>query len=297
MPQTRANGISIEFDTFGDRAGEPLLLVMGLGAQMTRWNESFVARLVDTGHYVVRFDNRDIGLSHKFHEAGTPDLAQLMMQAAMGATPEAPYTLADMAADAVGLLDALELDSAHVCGASMGGMIAQTMAIDTPERVRSLTSIMSSTGNPELPPAEPEAMAALLSPPGTNRDEAIARTLRIGRIIGSPVYPADPKEAAARAARDYDRSHYPEGTARQLAAAIAHGNRKPRLASVTAPALVIHGDRDPLVPLAGGIDTHEAIPHSELMVVEGMGHDLPIELWPRIIDGISGLTKRAREAA
>ena len=293
MANVQANGIRLEYDTFGVRDDRPLLLVMGLGAQMIAWQDEFCEQLAGAGHFVVRFDNRDVGLSEKIEDAGVPDMATMVTALLSGAPVEAPYTLDDMAADALGLLEALEIERANICGASLGGMIVQAMAINAPERVTSMTSIMSSTGNPDVPPGTPEAMAALMSPPGKTRDEHIERTVRVGSVIGSRVYPADAAEARDRAARAYDRSFYPLGVARQMAAAAAHGNRKPALASLSMPALVIHGKDDPLVPLEGGLDTHEAIPGAELLVVEGMAHDLPRPLWDEIVGGITRLTARA----
>lgn len=292
MAQLTANGITIEYDTFGDPAGRPLLLVMGLGAQMTRWRPEFCELLADQGHYVIRFDNRDTGLSDKFHEAGVPNMAQIFMQAQAGEPVSAPYTLDDMADDAVGVLDALGIERAHVCGASMGGMIVQTMALRHGPRLRSMVSIMSSTGNPELPKATPEASAALVSPAGTTLEEVLDRAVSISRVIGSPGYPDDEGALRARARADFERSFYPVGVARQMAAIAASGNRRPHLPRVTTPTLVIHGKDDPLVPLAGGIDTHEAIPGSRLEVFEGMGHDLPEALWPDIVRHLSEHTRR-----
>jgi pimeloyl-ACP methyl ester carboxylesterase len=198
MANVRANGIQIEYDTFGNRSGRPLLLVMGLGAQMIHWRAEFCEQLAGAGHFVVRYDNRDVGLSTKFDSAGLPDLAKIMGQMAAGEPISAPYSLDDMAADAFGLLDALDMPAAHICGASMGGMIVQAMAIRNATRVKSLTSIMSSTGNRELPPAKPEAMAALMSPAGTNREEVLARSVSVSQIIGSPGFPADPEEVRSR---------------------------------------------------------------------------------------------------
>ena len=293
MANVRANGIQIEYDTFGDRSGRPLLLVMGLGAQMIHWRAEFCEQLAGAGHFVVRYDNRDVGLSTKFDSAGLPDLPKIMGQMAAGEPISAPYTLDDMAADGFGLLDALDMPAAHVCGASMGGMIVQAMAIRNARRVKSLTSIMSSTGNRELPPAKPEAMAALMSPAGTNREEVLARSVSVSRIIGSPGFPADPAEVQARALEAYERSFYPIGVARQMAAVASNGSRKPALQKLDVPALVIHGKADPLVPIEGGIDTHEALRGSQLMVIDGMGHDLPRQVWPQIVARISALTQRA----
>lgn len=294
MANVQANGIRIEYDTFGRRSDRPLLLVMGLGAQMIHWREEFCEQLADAGHFVVRYDNRDVGLSTKFDSAGLPDIPAIMTQMAAGEPVSAPYTLNDMADDGIGLMDALDLQSAHICGASMGGMIVQTMAIRQPRRIKSVTSIMSSTGNRELPPAKPEAVAALLSPPGKNREEMIARSISVSKVIGSPGFPADEAEIRERAIEAFERSFYPVGVARQMAAVAANGSRKPALQQLDVPALVIHGQDDPLVPIDGGIDTHEALRGSKLMLIEGMGHDLPRQIWPRVIGGIAELTRSAR---
>ena len=297
MAQLTANGITLEYDTFGSRDARPLLMVMGLGAQMIHWRDAFCAQLADRDHYVIRFDNRDSGLSEKFGHLGMPDMGAIATQLLAGEQAEAPYSLDDMAADAFGLLDALEVASAHVCGASMGGMIVQAMALAAPERVRSLTSIMSSTGNPELPPSSDEAVGAMLSPAADSREGAIERTLMVSSVIGSPAYPLPEAEARARAAEGYDRAFYPEGVARQMAAIAAHGNRRPALETLELPALVIHGAEDPLVRPEGGHDTHQALRGSRLMMMEGMGHDLPEPLWPEIVDAIHELTLSANEAA
>jgi len=293
MAQLDVNGLRIEYDHFGDRGARPLLLVMGLGAQMLLWEEGFCRALAERGHFVVRFDNRDVGLSSKLDAAGVPNVFELMQRVSAGQRPEVPYSLDDMADDAAGLLDALELESAHVCGASMGGMIAQTLAIRHPRRVRSLTSIMSTTGDPALPTAAPEAMAVLLAPPPATRAEAIEQHLKAWRVIGSPGFAFDEARIRERGGVLYDRCFHPAGTARQLAAILAHGCRKQALAAVRTPSLVIHGAADPLVPLAGGRDTAEAIPGAELLVIEGMGHDLPPDVWPRVVGAIASLTDRA----
>jgi len=293
MPRARANDIEIEYDTFGRRGDRPLLLVMGLGAQMIHWDDDFCDALADRGHFVVRFDNRDVGLSQRFENAGVPDLMQIMMRAQAGQPVEAPYDLDDMADDAAGLLDALDIETAHVCGASMGGMIAQAMALRHRPRLRSLTSIMSSTGNPGLPPGKPEAMAALMSPAGTTREEVLDRAVAISKVIGSPGFARDEAEIRARAERAFERSFYPVGVARQMAAVAAHGNRRPRLEALSIPALVIHGAADALVPVEGGIDTHQALAGSRLLVIDGMGHDLPRETWPEIVNAVTELTRAA----
>ena len=293
MARVRANGIEIEYDSFGRAADRPLVLVMGLGGQMILWDDGFCEALAERGHYVVRFDNRDVGLSTKFDDAGIPNVLELMQQSAAGAKPAVPYTLDDMADDAAGLLDALGLDSVHLCGASMGGMIAQTVAIRHGRRLRSLTSIMSSTGNPSLPPAKAEAMAVLMTPPPGDRAGSIEASVVTWRTIGSPGFPFDEARIRERAGRLYDRSFYPQGTARQMAAILAHGNRAPKLREVGTPTLVIHGGADPLVPIEGGRDTARAIPGAELLVIEGMGHDLPEGAWPTLVGAISEHTAKA----
>lgn len=292
MSSVKANGITIEYDVFGRNSARPLLLVMGLGTQMTGWDEEFCQRLADNGHYVVRFDNRDIGLSSKMDDAPVPVMADLMAEMLQGNTPEIPYSLNDMADDAIGLLDALDIESAHICGASMGGMIVQTMALTRADRIRSMTSIMSTTGNPDLPPATPEAMAALTKPPAADRDSQIEQSVASQKVIGSPGFAFDEERSRQKIGAAYDRSFYPQGTARQMAAVIAGGNRRPGLESLDLPTLVIHGKADPLVPVTGGLDTHEAISGSELLLIEGMGHDMPPGTWDEIIPSISAFTAK-----
>lgn len=293
MPSVGTNGIEIEYETFGDPSADPLLLIMGLGAQMILWEEEFCRLLAGHGHHVIRFDNRDVGLSTRLEEAGVPRIRVMMEQVERGERPEARYRLSDMGRDAVGLLDGLGIDAAHVVGASMGGMIGQTVAIEHPERVRTLTSIMSSTGHPGLPRAKPEAMAVLLTPPPRDREGNIERAVEAARIIGSPGFPFDEERIRARAARTYDRAFYPKGLARQLAAILASGSRREALEALRTPTLVIHGDMDPLVPVEGGLDTAEAVPGAELLIIEGMGHDLPPEVWPRIADTIARHARKA----
>jgi len=296
MPNIAANGIRIEYDSFGDRGAEPLILVMGLGGQMLLWDELFCESLAKRGHFVVRFDNRDIGLSTHFDAHGVPDLIAVMTALATGQPISVGYTLDDMADDAVGLCDALGLSGAHFVGASMGGMIVQTVAIRHPTRVRSLVSIMSTTGNPALPPARPEILALLASPPPVGREANIDASVEMWKRIGSPGFPFDEALIRARSAQLYDRSHHPAGQARQLAAIVAHGNRGPLLASVRAPTLVIHGTDDPLVPVAGGQDTAAAIPGAELLLIPGMGHDMPRPIFPKLVDAISSHAHKAGAA-
>ena len=293
MPSLQANGIEIEYEEFGNAEGRPLLLIMGLGAQMTLWDEEFCEMLSDRGHWVIRFDNRDVGLSTKFEQAGVPDVAEVVRALQNQETTRAPYLLSDMADDAAGVLDALGIESAHIVGASLGGMIAQTFAIDHPQRARSLTSIMSTTGHPELPPATPEALAVLTTPPTTNRAENIERAVTASRVIGSSGFPRDEARIRERAGRSFDRSFYPQGTARQMAAVVASGSRREALGELRIPALVIHGSVDPLVSPEAGLDTHAAIPGAELLLIEGMGHDLPPGTWPQITNAITKLTQQA----
>ena len=293
MPNVRIDGIRIEYEVFGDRSSRPLLLIMGVGAQMIDWDEELCRQLAARGFYVIRFDNRDVGLSSKIEDAGSPDVNAALAKAMRGEPIEAPYTLEDMAGDAIGLLEALHIDRAFVCGASMGGMIAQTMAVRHPSRVCGLISIMSTTGNPELAPAEPDSAEVIFTPAPEEREAYIEHTLEAWRIIGSPGFPFDEERIREKAARAYDRGCHPAGIARQFLAVMAGGNRKPALASVAAPTLVIHGSDDPLVPVSGGKDTAEAVPGAELLIIEGMGHDLPPETWPRIVEAITALADRA----
>lgn len=288
MPQVEANGIALEYEEFGDPNAPPLLLVMGLGAQLTLWPIELVEALVERGFRVIRYDNRDIGLSHKMEGAKAPGMVRHILMKRFGLNPRVPYTLADMAADGVGLLDALEIEKAHVVGASMGGMIAQHIAFSHPERVLSLTSIMSTSGNPKLPPAQKEAIAVLTKRP-TSMAEAVLveHGVKIGRTIGSPGYPADEERLRANTTANVRRSIYPAGMPRQLAAIIADGDRRQRLAGVTAPTLVIHGEGDPLVPVEGGRDTAAHIPGARIKIIPGMGHDLPLALIDEIADAIA----------
>jgi len=283
----QANGIELVYDTFGQPSAPPLLLIMGLGGQMIAWDDEFCAQLAARGYWVIRFDNRDVGLSTKFDQAGVPDMAALAWARAQGEAIQAPYTLADMADDAAGLLDALGAGSAHVVGVSMGGMIAQAMAIRHPDRVRTLTSIMSSTGNPDLPPPAAEALEILLKPAPTDRDGYLESAVQSQQVLGGSPFPVDKDYTRERARRAFDRGLHPKGIARQMAAILASGSRKEALRSVTVPTLVIHGDADPLVPVEGGIDTADAVPGAELLIIEGMGHALPPALWPQVIDAIA----------
>ncbi len=285
MPNLKANGIQIEYDTFGDKASTPLLLITGVGCQMVFWNEEFCQRLADHGLYVIRFDNRDVGLSTKFEEAGMPDVVATLTASLQDQKVKVPYSLDDMADDAVGLLDVLGIDKAHICGASMGAAIAQIIGYRHPSRVLSLISIMGSTNNPDLPQAKPELIKLLLAPAPEEREEHINSVLNgLHFLWGSLAF--DEEDMRKRAELEFDRAFYPQGMARQMVAILSHGNRKPRLNSVAAPTLVIHGAEDPLVPLEAGKDTAEAIPGAELLIIDRMGHCLPREAWPQIIKAI-----------
>lgn len=273
MSSATANGITIEYETSGDPGDPPLLLIMGLGGQLIAWHPGLVGALVDQGFFVIRHDNRDVGLSTWFDEAGPADVA-----AAMAGQAASPYLLADMADDAAGLLDALGLASAHVLGVSMGGMIAQALAIGHPDRVRSLVSIMSTTGNPAVGAPHPEAIGALLAPPATEREGAIDQSVTVWKTIGSPGFEFHEDEVRAAAGAAFDRAFHPAGTARQLVAILASGDRTPGLRRLDCPTLVIHGAADVLVDPSGGEATAAAVPGAELWVVPGMGHHLPPEL-------------------
>ncbi|MDO8288092.1 MAG: alpha/beta hydrolase [Parvibaculum sp.] len=297
MAQVQANGITIEYETFGDKSNETVLLIMGLGAQLTMWPVEFCNELVSRGFHVVRFDNRDIGLSTKFEAAGMPDMAAIFGALMSGQPAKSAYTLDDMANDAVGLLSALGIKKAHIVGASMGGMIAQLVAINHPAVTLSLTSIMSTTGNPGLPQAKPEAMAVLMTPAVAGDIEgAIERGINAWKVIGSPAYPTDDVTLRQWVSRDVNRSLYPLGVARQMAAIVANGDRREKLKKLNVATVVVHGEADPLVPVEGGKDTAANIPGAELRVVPGMGHDFPLGLVQTYADAVSSAVARARGA-
>ncbi len=291
----KVNGIEICFETHGDPTDEPMLLVMGLGSQLLYWPITLVDALVDRGFYVIRYDNRDVGLSTKFPNVHTGEFLTTFLAAMQGEAVDVPYRLTDMAADAVGLLDTLDIASAHVVGVSMGGMIAQTIAIEHPDRVRTLTSIMSTTGELDVGQPAPEAMSALMAPVPTTRDEAIEAGVASRKVIGSPEHFDEPfiRDLSARA---YDRCWNPAGTARHLLAIAASGSRADALAELDVPTLVIHGDSDPLVRPTGGERTAALIPGAELVMLEGMGHDLPPAFIGRIVEAITALASRTAHA-
>jgi pimeloyl-ACP methyl ester carboxylesterase len=289
MPRAQTNGIELEYETFGDPSNPAMLLIMGLGVQMLGWDERFCNMLVDRGFFVIRFDNRDVGLSSKIEDGPMPNPLQLMA----GDYSSASYTLDDMADDTAGLLDALDIEAAHVVGVSMGGMIGQTLACRHPERVLSLTSIMSSTGSQESGQPKPEVLAALITPVPSDRAGYVDATANMFKLIGSPGYPPDEDELRTLIGASYDRSYHPAGFLRQLAAVAASGDRNKAIRNIKVPALVIHGEDDPLIALSGGEATAAAIPGSKLVKIPGMGHDLPPALWPQFIDGIVENAERA----
>ncbi|SBW03732.1 Beta-ketoadipate enol-lactone hydrolase [uncultured Alphaproteobacteria bacterium] len=287
MSYAAAHGIRLAYDTFGEPSSPAVLLIAGNGAQMLFWDAEFCGSLAETGFFVVRFDNRDAGLSTKFDTAGTPDIMAGIRAAMAGETVTSAYSLDDMADDCIGLLDALGIAKAHICGASMGGMIAQVVAYRHPGRVRSLTSIMSNTGNPAAPSGKPEAIAAVVAPAPEGRDAYLAHTMDVWRVIWSPGFPFEERRARSFLERSYDRSYCPQGMARQNMAVLACGDRRPRLSAIAVPTLVIHGTDDPLIPVEAGRETVQAIPGARLLLVDGMGHDMPKGTWGKIVAAIS----------
>ena len=293
MPNVKANGIQIEYDTIGNPACPPLLLIMGLGGQLIHWDDDFCRQLAARGLFIVRFDNRDTGLSTRFEAAGLPNMSELLDARMQGQSIQAPYRLDDMANDAAKLLEALDIEKAHICGSSMGGMIAQALALRHPQRLLSLISIYSTTGNPDLPQPQPAAMEALLSPQPAERRAYIDFNVITMQAIAGSGFPFDEQFIRSISARAYDRGFYPPGVGRQMMAVMAQEDRTSALGSVTVPTLVIHGTADPLVPAAHGQATADAITGAQLLLVEGMGHDLPHtkEPWPQVIDAIAAHVK------
>jgi pimeloyl-ACP methyl ester carboxylesterase len=278
----------------GDPQADVILLVMGLGAQMTLWPDELVDALVAEGFRVIRYDNRDIGLSQKMDGARAPSLPVQVLRKKIGFPARVPYTLKDMADDGIGLLTALNIDKAHVVGASMGGMIVQLMAVHHPDRLLTMTSIMSTTGNGKLPQAEKHAMEALIAPlKGMDEETLVAHGLNIVKNIGSPGFPFDPQTQRERVLKNVRRSVYPAGLPRQLAAIIDDGCRRSRLADVRVPTLVLHGEDDPLVKLEAGEDTARHIAGARLVTIPGWGHDIPQPLIPRVAGEIAGHARGA----
>jgi pimeloyl-ACP methyl ester carboxylesterase len=293
----RANGIDLCYEIFGDADAEPMLLIMGLGAQMIHWDDDFCRQLAARGFRVIRFDNRDIGKSSQLSGGKRLGPFELLKLRFLKIPVGAPYRIRDMAEDTVSLMDVLGIKSAHLVGASMGGMIAQEIAISFPRRVRSLTSIMSTTGNPKVPPPTREAAAVLMAPPATSREEYYARFAQTWKVLRVGSFPEDEARDRSRAERTFERGLNPAGVGRQLRAILASGSRKERLRQVKAPTLVIHGTVDPLVRPEGGKDTAASIPGAKLLMVEGMGHALPIPMWPQIIDAIDSHAHAAAATA
>lgn len=287
MPRVHANGIQLEYETFGDISSPAMLLVAGNGVQMLFWESEFCTRLADKGLFVIRFDNRDAGLSTKFEQAGSPDVMEAIATMMKGLPINPPYTLDDMADDCVGLLDALHIRRAHICGASMGGMIAQVAVHRHMDRFLSLTSLMSNTGNPNSAQGLPEAIQTVVAPPPKERAAFIEHTITVWKKIWSAGFPFEEERAREFLEKSYDRSFCPSGAARQNLAILAGGDRTAILADITIPALVIHGSADPLIPVEVGKETAKAIPHARLFVIGGMGHDMPKGCWQTIIDETS----------
>jgi pimeloyl-ACP methyl ester carboxylesterase len=290
MPTVRANGITIEYEEFGDPEAPPLVLIMGLGMQMVIWEVEFCELIASRGFRVIRFDNRDAGKSSWIEDGPAPDVMAAVFQGDMSS---ASYTLHDMAADTVGLLSALGIDAAHFVGVSMGGMIAQTCAILYPERVLSLCSMSSTTGNREVGYPHPEIVPILLGPRSRTREEAMDRWVMSVQAFGSKGLPLDLERLRRQAAEAWDRGVNPRGFARQLIAIYASGDRTEHLRQLDVPTVVIHGTDDKLIDPSGGRATADAIPGAELVIVEGMGHDLPLAAWPTLVDAITRNVERA----
>jgi pimeloyl-ACP methyl ester carboxylesterase len=288
----QVNGVELCYETFGDPGGEPLLLIMGLGTQMLAWNEDFCEELARRGFYAIRYDNRDVGHSTRLDGVRPPRPHELLTRRPR----ELAYTLADMAGDAAGLIEHLGFESAHVVGASMGGMIGQVLAIDHPERVRSFVSIMSTTGSRFVGQPAAAIYPFFLKPMPRSKDAYMERGLAMWKLIGSPGFPRDEDEIRDLLSRSYERGLSPAGTMRQLAAIAASGNRTKDLRRITAPTLVMHGTKDRMIRVSGGKATARAIPGARLELIEGMGHDLPRAVWPRLIEGIEATVARAADA-
>jgi pimeloyl-ACP methyl ester carboxylesterase len=288
VPEAPSGDLTIYYETEGDPAGLPLLLVVGLGAQLTWWPAGFRSALADRGFFVICYDNRDAGKSTWLDEAGPADLL-----AVLDGTAPPPYLLSDLAADGVAVLDALGLPSAHVLGVSMGGMIAQGLVIGHPDRVRSLSSIMSTTGDPSVGQPRPDITEMLLSPRPPDKAAAVEQSVVMARAISSPAFGFDEQQTRTRMSADYDRGNHPDGAGRQIAAILMSGDRTAALRGLTMPVLVIHGDADPMIDISGGRATADAIPGARLWVIPGLGHDIPAELFGELADAVAALAKQA----
>lgn len=296
MPRAKTNGIELYYETFGADDAQPLVLIMGLGAQMILWDTEFCEQLADRGFRVVRFDNRDVGLSTRLDDLPVPNVRRMMVRSAVGIGVQSPYSLVDMATDTVGLMDALGIEDAHVVGSSMGGMIAQTIAAHYPRRVRTLTSIMSHTGQFAAIMATPRAVKSLMMPRPRTREQAIEMYIRTFEVIGSPGFEPDHERMRDIGGQCWDRGQSPRGFLRQMAAILAAGNRRAAVRTITAPTLVVHGSDDPLIRPLGAHLTARAIRGSHLRIIEGMGHDLPRGAWPEVLDAITDLAHGRLEA-
>jgi len=294
MARIKANGIEIEYETAGNKSDPALLLIMGLGAQLTIWPDAMFQGLAQQGFFVIRYDNRDVGLSTDFGKAGVPNLMEAFARLMKGEKVEAPYYLKDMAADAVGLLDALCIAKAHIVGASMGGMIGQIVAAKYPERTRSFVSVYSTSGRRGLPAGKPEALAMLSAQPeGPSRDQRIAHGIKLRTAIGSPKYPTPPDTMRALVEKNVDRRWYPEGSARQYLSVMASGDRVELCRTIKAPTLVLHGEDDPLLPVECGRDVASLVPGAKIHTIPGWGHDFPPQLVPELTDRIATFCKAA----
>ncbi len=292
MAKVRANGIDIEYETTGNRKDPALLLVMGLGAQLTLWPDALCEGLAQRGFYVIRHDNRDVGLSTDFGAAGVPNLMEAFGKLMTGRAVEAPYYLKDMAADAAGLLAALDIDRAHMVGSSMGGMIVQLLAAHYPGLTRSMVSVMSTSGRRGLPMGKPEAVAMLSSQPeGRAREQLVAHAMKLRNVIGSPGFRSPDDEVRRLVERNIDRRYYPEGAARQYLAILASGDRVEALKSVKVPTLVLHGEDDPLIPVECARDVAELVPGAQIQTYPGWGHDVPAQMVPPLVERIATFCK------
>jgi len=285
VPKACINNIEIAYETIGDPNSKPLLLIAGLGSQLLAWSDEICEILANNGFFVIRFDNRDVGLSTKFDSAGIPDMMEIAAAYTRGEIPKLPYTLEDMADDAIGVLDALNVEKAHICGASMGGMIAQIIAYRHPSRVQSLIVIMSTTGNPTLPQAKPEIMAQFFAPVPSEREAYIEEMVKRDSLIyGNFEY--DEIQGREYRTKEYDRSYYPEGIARQMAAMAVPGNIQPKISAIKAPTLVIHGRKDPFNSVEAGKEIASTIPGAELLLLDGMGHSFPHDVLEQILNAL-----------